>query len=85
MVNLDLNDEDEVHRRAMFMYNQAREGERSRHRARQGGPLVYRQGGEFSYWLDSARSVLHGRLIRSANGVCSITPTKPRITRSTAL
>ncbi len=57
---VDLNDEDAVHRRAMYMLEQHRLDERSAKSARQGVQLVYRRHGEHSFFLDVARRALYG-------------------------
>jgi HK97 family phage major capsid protein len=61
---MDLYDEAaverETHRRLMFEYQQSLDREQSVRRAQQGGELVYRPGGPHSWWIDNARSALHG-------------------------
>ncbi len=57
---VDLNDEDAVHRRAMYMLEQHRLDEWSAKSARQGVQLVYRRHGEHSFFLDVARRALYG-------------------------
>jgi HK97 family phage major capsid protein len=65
---VDLNDEAAVReqaqyerdRSAIFWYNRHREGEKSRHRARQGGRLVYSSRGPHSFIADTARNALYG-------------------------
>jgi hypothetical protein len=65
---VDLNDEDavreqaryELDRQAMRMLEQTRLNEASAKSARQGNQLVYRPGGEHSFFLDAARRALYG-------------------------
>ena len=60
MTEAFLNNEDDVHRQAMFMLKQARENEASAKRARQGSTLTYRPDGPHSFFLDAAKRALHG-------------------------
>jgi HK97 family phage major capsid protein len=57
---INLNNEDEVHRRAWYLYEQSLADERSKKLARQGSQLVYRAGGPHSFWMDGALSALYG-------------------------
>lgn len=66
MVNLDdeaavrAEAEDEFHRQLMAGYRRQREREDSTRRARQGGQLVYRRGGEHSFFVDMCRYAVRG-------------------------
>jgi hypothetical protein len=51
---------DEAHRQAMWQYKQDKANAASVRSAQQGNELVYRPGGEHSWWIDNARSALYG-------------------------
>jgi HK97 family phage major capsid protein len=57
---VDLYDEDAVQQQALRLWRESRANEASIRDARQGGNLVYSEGGEHSFWFDGARSALYG-------------------------